>query len=342
MSDNPYALLGVGNDATADEVRRAYRRLARVMHPDVNRDDPRAEARFLEIAEAYRTLVDPELRRRHDRAFPTHGDRVSKAAAEPTGERTVWQEAGRREAEDGQDVLAVRAVDFDEAVTGGVFDVEVKGPIRCETCDGDGFDPTGRVIVCKSCNGSGSVTYTNRFGESTGMCLTCAGEGMRAAEPCETCRGSGRIAGYRVVAVEIPAGVDSGDTVIAQGQGGPGGRGGRAGDLYVVVEVRPHELFDRQGLDLVLTVPITYSEAVFGTTVSLPTLEGRVRIEIPPGTQGGTVLAVKGRGIAARDETGDLLVRVHVAVPRNPSEVERDLLDQLARHEPTDLRSHLD
>lgn len=333
MPTDLYALLEVSPDAGDDEIRRAFRRLARRYHPDLNRDRSAPE-RFRLIAEAYQTLVDPVARYGYDREHLERRIRPYDAAAAEPGRANLFQEAGRRWQADGRDVLAVVEVDLEHSLAGGPTKVVAEGPVRCRECGGDGYDPAGHTVTCWTCHGTGTVTYTNRFGDSVGICLTCGGQKTQPAGPCRVCAGAGTIDTRRTVLFDLPAGADDGDTITVAGQGGPGGGGGRAGDLLVVVRVRPHLVFTRSGADLSAKVSVTYPQAVFGAEVEVPTIAGSTRMEIPAGTQGGTVFRLAGRGVRHGATAGDLLVTVTVAVPVDPGGEHRRLLERLRQFDP--------
>lgn len=334
MNPDPYDLLELSPDASAEAIRRAFRRLARHLHPDLNPDDPEAEVRFRMVVEAYRVLADPRERAEHQRSHPY-------APPPDLGEASLFQEAGRRWATDGQDVLAVAHLDLVTSIQGGVVDVRVSGPVACSHCTGSGFDPAGTVVTCWTCAGTGTVTYTNRFGESTGTCLTCGGEKSQPSEECPVCSGHGTVVRERLVSVDIPEGAGEGDTITVPGQGGPGGKGGDPGDLLVVVAIDPHPVYTRSGLDLRVVAPISFQEAVLGADISIPTFDGGVSISIPPGTQGGTVFALRGRGVQAESGSGDLLVAVHIAVPTDLTAAERKRIATLPAEPVEDLRQSL-
>ncbi len=336
MIEDPYRVLEVGAEATDAEIRRAFRRLARQLHPDLNPDDESATARFRLISEAYRVLLDPRERAEADRSGAT------AMPPDATATASVFQESGRRWARNGQDVVAVAKIDLVTSIGGGPVKVRVTGPVTCSDCAGSGYDADGDVVRCWTCDGSGQVTFTNRMGESTGICLTCGGEGQQATQECGTCAGHGTVVAERVVDVTLPPAVDEGETVTVPGAGGPGGRGGRPGDLLVFVTIDPHPVFTRSGLDLRLTVPVTFTEAALGATVAVPTFDTPLSINVPAGTQGGTVLAVDGRGVRAADgTTGRLVITLNIGVPTDLGESDRGSLESLTGTFGPELRSIL-
>ncbi len=336
MIEDPYRVLEVGAEATDAEIRRAFRRLARQLHPDLNPDDDSSAARFRLVSEAYRVLLDPRERAQADRSGATAMPPDAGATA------SVFQESGRKWARNGQDVVAVAKIDLVTSIGGGPVQVRVTGPVTCTVCAGSGYDPDGSVVTCWTCDGSGQVTFTNRMGESTGICLTCGGEGRQASQECGACAGHGTVVGERLVDVTLPPAVDEGDMVTVTGAGGPGGRGGRPGDLLVFVTIDPHPVFTRSGLDLRVTIPITFTEAALGATVAVPTFDTPLSVAVPPGTQGGTVLAVEGRGVRTADgTTGRLLITLNIGVPTDLIEDDRGSLESLTGTFGPDLRSIL-
>ena len=329
MSVEPHILLEIEQDASRAEIRRAFRRLARLHHPDLHPDDAGAAERFREMSDAYRTLVAEQ-------------ERFAELGPAEAGRPSVFQESGRRWARNGQDVVAVAKIDLVRSMAGGPVDVTVTGPVNCGHCKGDGYDPDGDAIVCWDCDGSGTMTFTNRMGESTGTCLTCGGQGRQATEPCSECDARGTVIDERVVTVDLPVAIDDGDTVIVPKAGGPGGLGGTPGDLLVFVTIEPHPVYRRNRLDLQIAVPITFTEAALGTTLTVPTFDEQVTIEVPAGTQGGTILAVAGRGVSDNDgKTGNLEITLNIAVPTDAVESDRKKLETLTGTMGTRLREIL-
>jgi molecular chaperone DnaJ len=279
-------------------------------------------------------LLDPRTRAEVDRRHPY-------APPPDAGEASLFQEAGRRWAANGQDVVAVAHLDLVTSIDGGPVAVTVRGPVSCVPCEGTGFDREGAAVTCWTCEGTGQVTFTNRFGESTGTCLTCGGEKSQPAQRCVACEGRGTVMGERVVSVDIPAGTGDGDTITVAGLGGPSGRGGTPGDLLVVVALDPHPVFSRAGLDLTIVIPVSFAEAVQGAELAIPTFDGPLGIALPAGTQGGTVFAVRGRGVRSGDDVGDLLVTVHITVPTDVSAEVVGRLSELPDGGASELRSML-
>jgi molecular chaperone DnaJ len=349
-----YQLLGVSRDASDAEIKKAYRKLAMEHHPDRNRS-PDAEARFKEIAEAYEVLRDPQKRAAYDRygragvgagagGFGFHHVDLSEALEifmrdfGGLGGLESLFGGGRPQAESrrGQDIRVTVKLTLGEVATGAKKNVRLKTLERCETCAGSGARPGTRPSPCTTCGGSGEVRRAARsmFGQfvSVSPCPTCAGEGQVIAEPCDVCRGEGRVRGDRTVTVDIPAGVSANNYVTLRGQGAAGPRNGPAGDLLVMLDIKDDERFERQGNDLVHDLPLSFSQAALGGEFEVPTPLGSERIRVPAGTQTGTMLRLKGKGLPSigQASVGDLLIRVHVWTPEKLSPEQERLFRQLA------------
>ena len=349
-----YQLLGVSRDASDAEIKKAYRKLAMEHHPDRNRS-PDAEARFKEIAEAYEVLRDPQKRAAYDRygragvgagtgGFGFHHVDLSEALEifmrdfGGLGGLESLFGGGRPQAESrrGQDIRVTVKLTLGEVATGAKKNVRLKTLERCETCAGSGARPGTRPSPCTTCGGSGEVRRAARsmFGQfvSVSPCPTCAGEGQVIAEPCDVCRGEGRVRGDRTVTVDIPAGVSANNYVTLRGQGAAGPRNGPAGDLLVMLDIKGDERFERQGNDLVHDLPLSFSQAALGGEFEVPTPLGSERIRVPAGTQTGTMLRLKGKGLPSigQASVGDLLIRVHVWTPEKLSPEQERLFRQLA------------
>lgn len=342
-----YDLLGVSRDATTDEIKRAYRRLARECHPDVNRHDPDAEARFKEITVAYEVLRDPEKRRRYDMFGPDGAAR----GADPFGGvdfgfgdlfETIFggDPFGRRrgggEPRRGPDAEVHLELDFEEAVFGATKSLEVRVPVECTRCQGSGSEPGRYPETCATCQGAGEVRELRRslLGQlvTTRTCPACRGQGTRIVAPCQDCGGEGRVTRLKQLEVDVPAGVDDGQQLRLPGRGPAPARGGVAGDLYVTLHVRPHPDFERHGHDLVRVLRVPFTQAALGAHLAVETLDGPEDLVLPPGTQHGRVFRLRGRGVPALQGRGrgDLLVRVEVEVPERLSVEEEALVRQLA------------
>jgi molecular chaperone DnaJ len=339
-----YGVLGVPRDATEDDIRRAYRQLARELHPDVN-GDPEAERRFKEITAAYQTLSDPARRRQYDMfgsqgggadffPFGDFGDIFDVFFGGGRGRRG----GGRRRSRSrrGEDLLVQLSLTFEEAAFGGKHDVSVETMATCSRCQGTGCEPGTHPSRCHRCGGTGELQDVSRSVFGTVMtarpCTVCEGTGEEIAAPCTDCRGQGRIRKVGSVSIEVPPGVADGMELRISGAGSEGRVGGGAGDLYVSLRVAPHEVFERQGQDLVCALVVPMTQAALGAEVEIPTLEGTERLQLEPGTQPGEVLRLRGRGIPnlGRRGRGDLLVTVVVETPKPKSKEERALLERLA------------
>lgn len=341
-----YGVLGVARDASPDDIKRAFRRLARDSHPDANPEDPHAEERFKQLNEAYEVLSDPEKRRRYD----TFGDADASGGFGGMGDLGDIMDAffggspfgrartrPRTTAVPGRDVAVAAVLSLEEAVFGASRALTVETLQRCERCNGDMCEPNTFMSRCSRCGGQGEIRASRQTLLGTVMtsrpCPQCNGAGESPAVPCTACRGAGRLPATRTVSVDIPAGVDDGTTVRVRGQGEQGARGGPDGDLYVQVRVQPHEVFHREGFDLHCELDVPLTQAVLGATIPVETLDGGHEISIPPGTQHGTVLRLKGLGVTRLDGRGrgDLLVHVVVDVPRAVKGEERELFERLAQ-----------
>ncbi|UOT05904.1 molecular chaperone DnaJ [Rhodococcus opacus] len=352
-----YKELGVSSHASADEIKKAYRKLARDLHPDANPGDTKAEERFKSVSEAHAVLSDPAKRKEYDEArrlfasggfgqggggfnpgaggFGQGGFDINDlfggggAAAGEGGLGDIFGGLFNRGAggggatrttnrpRRGSDVETETTLEFREATLGVTVPLRLTSPSPCTTCHGSGAKPGTSPRVCPRCNGTGIVSRNQgAFGFSE-PCDDCRGTGSIIDSPCEVCHGNGVTNRTRTITVRVPAGVSDGQKIRLAGQGEAGLRGAPSGDLFVTVRVRPDKVFGRNGDDLTLVVPVSYGELVLGTTVSVPTLEGRVGVKIPAGTADGRVLRVRGRGVPKRaGGAGDLLVTVKVAVPQ--------------------------
>ena len=338
-----YAVLGVSPDASDEEIKRAYRKLAREHHPDVNAD-PESERRFKEISAAYQTLSDPAKRRQYDMfgsgqlsgdfPFGGLGDLFEAFfggtgfARRPSGPRTRVRR--------GEDTYARVVLPFEEAAFGVEHEVHVDSLETCSRCDGSGCEPGTFPSRCGRCGGSGQVQDVARsvFGTvvTARTCATCDGSGQEIASPCTTCRGEGRVAKRQRVSVRIPPGVASGTELRIADAGAAGRYGGPPGDLYVGIEVKPHPVFERRGQDLVCALRVPLTQAILGTQLEIDTLDGPETIDVAPGTDSGTVIRLRGKGIPhlGRRGRGDLFVTVTVDMPSKLSRRERELVERLA------------
>ncbi|MET7864346.1 molecular chaperone DnaJ [Micromonospora taraxaci] len=375
-----YAVLGVDKAASADDIKKAYRKLARESHPDHNPGDPKAEERFKAASEAYNVLSDTGRRREYDEMRSLFGSgafrRNARGGGQPggmpfdvsdmfggagggdrrfggagfqdlfssifSGGQAGGQAAPRGPAR-GRDVETEVALDFGDAVRGVTLPLTLRAPGVCETCHGNGAKPGTQPRTCPVCHGAGVTTRDQGAFSFSEPCRNCQGVGTVVEEKCPECHGTGGVTKTRTMNVRFPAGVADGQRIRLAGRGEPGERGGPAGDLFVHVKVRPDELFGRTGDDLTLSVPVTFAEAVLGTDLRVPTLDGAVTLRVPPGTPSGRVLRARGKGVVRRDgQAGDLLVTLDVVVPARLSDEARAALEAFAEQSPPAAREHLD
>ncbi len=372
IEKNFYETLGVGNDASGEDIKKAYRKLAQKFHPDSNPGDKEAEEKFKEVSEAYATLSKPDQRKEYDQVrrvasqggFTGFGGQPGGGFGTYGGQQVRVEDlgdllggigglgdlfgfgagSGRRPPgpSRGADLQTELTISFEDAADGVTTSVRVDGAAPCSHCGGTGAEPGTSVSTCPTCGGRGTVAQNQGFFSFSQPCPQCRGTGQLIEKPCSVCRGSGTENRSRKVNLRVPAGVKDGATLRLRGKGAPGAQGGPPGDLLVKVRVAPSQTFVRKGNDLTLTVPITYSEATLGTKIEVPTLNGGVKVKIPSGTPSGRTFRVSGKGIKPeRGRTGDLLVTVQVAVPQKVSKEEKRLIEELAQHETDDVRAHL-
>jgi molecular chaperone DnaJ len=359
---SPYEILGVAKNASADEIKKAYRKLARENHPDRNPGDAAAEERFKEVQGAYDLLSDPEKRKQYDAFGSANGRGGFQGGNVNFGDFNVGDlgdlgdffgglfggrggGAGARtsRAQRGSDVEVEVNLSFEDSLKG----VETKIPVTLETacseCHGSGARPGTAPKICPECNGRGVVAESQGFFALSQPCPRCRGNGTVIEDPCPRCGGSGRERRTKRYTVRIPAGVKNGTRIRLKGKGEAGFAGGEAGDLYVVTRVQPSKLYERRGDDLVVDVPLTFSEAALGATVEVPTPDGPVSVKVKPGTQDGTLLRVKGKGAPKLKGSGrgDLLARVRVTVPKKLKKRERELIEELQKQSHDDPREAL-
>jgi molecular chaperone DnaJ len=352
-----YEQLGVARGASAEDIKKAYRRLAMEYHPDRN-PSPEAEARFKEISEAYQILSDPDKRAHYDRFGTAPGaasgfgggfSHIDLSEALNIFMRDFGGFGGfeslfgggraTSEANRGQDIRVTVKLSLEEVALGAKRNIRLKTLTPCDTCGGTGAAAGTRPVTCNTCGGSGEIRRAARsmFGQfvQVGPCPTCHGEGSIVTTPCEVCRGEGRVRGERSVTVEIPPGVSPQNYLTLRGQGTPGPRGGPAGDLLVMIEVKDDERFQRDGDDLIYELPVSFSQAALGHAVTVPTPYGEEQLTVPAGVQSGTVIRLKHRGLPrlGGSGTGDLNVRVFVWTPDELNEEQRRLFAELAQHE---------
>jgi len=358
-----YEVLGVGRSASTDEIKKAYRKMAMQYHPDRNPGNKDAEEKFKEAAEAYEVLGEPEKRRRYDQfghegmrgtdfrgftdindIFSTFGDIFGGGFGgsifdEMFGGGQTRARSRSGAAAPGSDLKVRLKLTLEEIATGIEKRLKLKKWKTCETCRGTGTSSSRGLTTCPVCNGSGEIRQISRsvFGQFVNIttCSNCQGEGKVIKEPCAACRGEGRVQGESTIKVNIPAGVGEGNYIPLRGEGNVGRRGGPAGDVIVVIEEEPHPLFTRNGDDAVLDLLLGFPEAALGAEIEVPTLTGRAKLKIDPGTQSGRILRMRDKGIPRLNSfgRGDQLVRVNVWVPTTLTPQERQLLKQLSQSE---------
>jgi len=351
-----YEVLGVSRNATEDEIKKAYKKLAKQYHPDLNPDSKTAEEKFKEVNEAYEVLSDPEKRSRYDQFghaaangggfdfggfgggadFGGFGDIFDMFFGGGFGGGGGSQ---RRGPQKGADLRLDLAISFEEAAFGVERDVEIPRMENCDVCHGSGAEPGTEPKTCPVCGGSGKVrsAQATPFGQfqTVKTCHRCQGLGTVIEKICKHCGGSGKVRKVRKIHVKIPAGVDSGSRLRVANEGEAGNNGGPPGDLYVYLTVRPHKMFKRENDDVICELPLTFVQAALGAEVDVPTLEGKVKITIPEGTQTGTSFRLRGRGIPKLRGygRGDQHVKVKVITPINLSEEQKKLLRQFGEHQ---------
>jgi molecular chaperone DnaJ len=362
-----YQVLGVAKNATAAEIKKAYRKLAQKHHPDANPGNPQAEERFKEISAAHDVLGDEDKRKQYDQVRDMAATGFGQGGfgggfpggGVPGGGRVRFEDLGgfggdlgdlfgglfggrgRARPSRGADLETDVTISFDDAMSGTTVPVRLSGPAACETCHGSGAAPGTTPSVCPQCNGSGQIAVNQGPFQMSQTCPRCHGNGRVVESACPTCGGSGSRRRTRRFQVRIPAGVRDGARIRLGGRGEPAPGGGQAGDLFVLVHVRPHPFFGRSGNDLTVQLPLTYSEAALGAEVQVPTLNGPVTMKVPSGTANGKTFRLKGKGAPKRGGVGDLLVTVQVEVPQKLSKPEKELLRQLSEMEKDSPRRRL-
>lgn len=369
QSKDFYAVLGVSSSASQDEIKKAYRKLAKKFHPDANASDPKAGERFKEISEAKNVLSDPKKRKQYDEmrrlgAFDGGGfggfgggARSARGAGARGGAQNInfqdfdigglgglgdlfssmfgggeaRQSSRPRGPEKGQTVEATLDIPFRTAARGGKVPIELEVSEECSTCHGTGAAPGAQLKICPECNGRGVISFGQGGFAVNRPCPVCLGRGQVPTEPCPTCHGTGEVRARRKVLVNVPAGVDTASKIRLKGQGGKGNANGPPGDLVITFNVLPDKFYRRDGLDVIATVPLNIAQATLGTKISVRTLGGKkVAIKIPPGTASGKRFRVRGQGIQKGDKKGDLIVEVSIQVPEKLSEEQERMMKEFA------------
>jgi molecular chaperone DnaJ len=344
-----YEVLGVSKDASEDEIKKAYRKLARQYHPDVNKA-PDAEQKFKETKEAYDVLSDAQKRTTYDRyghVDPNQGMGGGGfgGAADFGGFGDIFdmffggggQRRNPNAPQRGADLQYTMTVEFKEAVFGKETDVQIPRTETCDNCHGSGAKPGTKPDTCGVCQGTGQQEFVQNtaFGRIVNrrVCTACNGQGKIIKEKCGKCHASGKVKNNRKIHVKIPAGIDDGSQLRVSGEGEPGTKGGPPGDLYIVIRVKPHDFFEREGDDIYCEVPLTFAQAALGDDIEIPTLKEKVKLKIPPGTQTDTYFRLKGKGVPRLRGygQGDQHVKVVVVTPSKISERQRELLQEFAR-----------
>ena len=364
-----YEVLGVAKTASEDEIKSAYRKLAKKYHPDLNPGNAEAEAKFKEVNEAYGVLSDADKRAKYDQygtadpqagfggggfsgGFGGFGSGGFSGGFEDIFENIFGGFTGSRRSnnapEQGRDLRVDMELTFEEAAFGAKKEINLTREESCDECGGSGAAKGTTAEVCQACHGSGQVRTTQNtvFGSfsSTQQCTACHGTGRIIRTPCKKCGGKGRIRRARRISINVPAGIDNGQAITLRGEGKQGKRGGAAGDLYVYFSVKPHKLFKRRGNDIYLEVAVSFANAALGAEITVPTLEDSIKYKIPEGTQPGTVFRIRGKGIKrlGGNDRGDMYITVGVEIPRRLSSKQKELLrafdDSVTGNEPQEKK----
>ena len=346
-----YEVLGISKGASEEEIKKAYKKLARKYHPDMNPGDKNAEEKFKEINEANEVLSDPEKKARYDRfgfagvdpSYGAGGGAYSSAGGFDFGDLGDLfgsffgggfgsSRANPNAPQRGESLRTSVTVSFEEAAFGCEKEISIERVETCDTCHGTGCEKGTTAEVCPDCRGSGMVQQRRQtplgFMSTSSPCPRCGGKGKIIHQPCKACRGSGQLRRRKTLKVTIPAGIDNGQTISLRGQGNAGRNGGSPGDLLIAVAVRPHEVFRREGTSVLCEAPITFTQAVLGAELEIPTIDGKVKYTIPEGTQSGTTFRLKGKGIPGLNgrARGDQYVTVYIETPRNLNREQKEAL----------------
>lgn len=351
-----YELLNVPRGASPDEIKKSYRTLAKKFHPDANPNNKEAEEKFKEISSAYEVLSDPKKKAAYDQfghegvGFGAQGGGFGGFRPQEAGNAADFEDIfgdafsnffggggggsrtgrTRPQAQEGDDLRYEMHLTFEEAAFGTSKDVKIRKLATCESCHGSGAKPGSGRVVCTTCKGTGQIRSSQGFFTIARSCTRCGGQGEMPGSPCSTCHGHGRVEKERVISVKVPAGVDEGSRLRIRGEGEAGLNGGASGDLYVFLHVAAHGFFEREGNDLHCVIPISFVQAALGTEMEVPTLEGTVRMKVPPGAQSGKVFRLREKGLRdpQRSGVGDLLVTVIVETPTDLNSKQKKLLEE--------------
>lgn len=348
-----YEVLGVERSATEQELKSAYRKLAMQHHPDRNPGNKGAEEKFKEASEAYGVLADVEKRARYDRfghqgmggagganfeGFPFQD--LQDIFGDLFGMNDLFGGNARQHArvQRGSDLSVNLILEFPEAVFGVNKEIKVRTYVECDTCSGSGSGPGRSATTCTTCGGRGQVRFQQGFFSITRGCADCSGAGTMITNPCQSCRGQGRVIREKTVDVKVPAGVEHGTKILFSGEGETGINNGPAGDLYVALKVKEHSFFEREGRDLHCAVPISFPQAALGTELSIHTLDGECRLSVPAGSQSGTMLRIKGKGVPVLRGRGrgDVFVELRVQTPSKLTPQQKEILQQLGETLPVE------
>ena len=367
MAEDFYALLGVARSANADELKKAYRKRARELHPDANPGNAEAEAKFKEVSRAYEVLSDPEKKARYDQFGEAGIGGGGGAGGDPFGGGAggfgdIFEaffggaspfgggQRGPSGPPRGENIETVADIAFEEAVFGCQTTVKARTAVRCDDCAGSGAKAGTSPTTCSECNGAGQVRRVRQsmLGQmvTAQACSRCSGTGQSVASPCAPCKGEGRVIKEVSYPIEVPAGIDTGQTLRLTGRGAVGQRGGSAGDLFVHMRVADHDRYQREDDDLVTDIEVSIAQAALGSTIQLPTLDGDEVLDVPSGTQHGREFVLKGRGVPRLSQggrsrgRGDLRARIVVAVPTKLSDAERELLRKFAESRGEQVSTH--
>lgn len=354
-----YEILGVNKNATEQDIKKAYRRMAMKYHPDRNPDNADAEAKFKEVKEAYEILSEPQKRSAYDQfghagvngqgaggfggfGGGAGGFNFGDIFEDIFGGFGGGRQSSRTRAQPGADLRYTLEITLNQAVHGDTLQIKVPTYVTCDDCDGSGAKKGSKPETCRDCHGSGHIQMQQGFLAVQQTCPSCRGAGQTIKDPCQTCHGQGRTRKEKTLSIKIPAGVDNGDRIRLSGEGEAGMNGGPAGDLYVETYVQKHDVFERDGDHLYCDVPISFKMATLGGEIEVPTLEGRVKLKIPAGTQSGKRFRLRGKGVKSVRSytTGDLMCRVMVETPVNLSAEQKSMIEAFDESLQTDGDKH--